>query len=288
MIDLILAVCCSLAIAMIFKHAGRRRLDRLMLLTVNYAAALGLAALLLAGEGRSVGAFGGGGALLALGGFTGALFIGTFFLYALATEVAGLSLAVGVMRVSVVIPVLASWGIWGEVPTGPQALGLVLASFAFFLIARPSRRETAAASGQAFVLLALVFCAGGLVDVLMKTFDEGFAATTSQAAFLLLVYGVACGLGTLLVVVRWRRGGRLPSRAVLGWGIVLGLVNYGSTAFFLRAIHQLSGPFVFPANNIAIVLGGALLGVFVWGERLRRASLLGLALAAVALVLLGL
>lgn len=288
MLDLVLAVCCSLAIAMIFKHAGRRRLDRLTLLTVNYAAALALAVGLLAVSGRGLGAFGGGPLLLMLGGVTGALFIGTFFLYALATEVAGLSLAVGVMRVSVVIPVMASWWVWGEVPSGPQALGLALATGSFLLIARPSRGEAEGVSRRAFVLLALVFCAGGLVDVLMKTFDEGFATTTSQAAFLLLVYGVACGLGAVLVGVRWGRSGRLPGGAVLAWGVVLGLVNYGSTAFFLRAIRQLAGPFVFPANNLAIVLGGALLGVFVWGERLSRASRLGLALAALALVLLGL
>jgi hypothetical protein len=52
-------------------------------------------------------------------------------------------------------------------------------------------------------------------------------------------------------------------------------------------VEALPAPFVFPANSIAIVLGGAALGVLVWGERLSRANRLGLAAAAVALLLLG-
>lgn len=290
MIDLMLAVACSLAIAMIFKWAGRQRLDRLTLLTVNYAAAAVLAAALLALGAPGSASLAAQPALLALGGVTGVLFIGTFFLYALATEIAGMSLSVGVMRVSVVIPFLASWFVWGEVPTPAQGVGLVLAALAFFLIARrprPAARH-AGTAGRTFGLLALVFCAGGLVDVIMKVFDEAFAAQNSAAAFLLLVYGVACGVGVVLVGARRLRTGLLPGGAVLAWGVVLGLVNYGSTAFFLRAIRQLSGPFVFPANNIALVLGGALLGVLVWSEPLSRINTLGLALAAVALLLLNL
>ena len=70
--------------------------------------------------------------------------------------------------------------------------------------------------------------------------------------------------------------------------MLLGIVNYGSVEFLLRAIRQLSGPFVFPANHIALVIGAALLGVYVWGEHLSRLNWIGLALAAVALVLLNL
>ena len=185
---------------------------------------------------------------------------------------------------------MASWFIWGEVPTPAQGVGLVLAALAFFLIARRPRAAGAypEATGRTFGLLALVFCAGGLVDVIMKLFDEVFAAESSTAAFLLLVYGVAWGVGMTLVVGQRVRSGGWPGGAVLAWGVVLGLVNYGSTAFFLRAIRQLSGPFVFPANNIALVLGGALLGVLVWGEPLSRVNAWGLALAAIALLLLNL
>ena len=63
-------------------------------------------------------------------------------------------------------------------------------------------------------------------------------------------------------------------------------IRYGSAAFILGAIRALSGPFVFPANNIALVIGSAIIGVTVWGEHLTRVNWLGLGLAATALVLL--
>lgn len=290
MLDLALAVACSLSIGMIFKYAARRGLDRPALLTVNYGVALLTAAVLLAAEGRlGVGAEAWSAPLLGLGVVTGALFIGGFFVYAVATHAAGMSLAMGVMRVSVVIPFLASWVIWGEVPTTGQGAGLAVAAAAFFLIARrpaaAAPEEASHPSAGAAAVLALLFLAGGGVDVLMKTFDEELAAQHSRSAFLLLVFGVAFAIGVVWVALRWKTGVR-PGLAVLGWGVVLGVVNYGSAAFILRAIEQLSGPFVFPANNIALVLGAALLGVYVWGERLSRINVAGLALAALALVLL--
>lgn len=300
MLDLALAVGCSLAIGMIFKVAGRRGMDRLALLTANYALAFGLGAFLFrleeAPPWRGFPAAEGG--LLALGIVTGALFILGFFVLALATEVAGMSLAIGVMRVSVVIPFLASWVVWEEVPSPAQGAGLVLACVAFFLIARrgePALRQAAAAAGaephpgrgrRVLAVLTLLFVVGGVVDVLMKTFDETYAAHGSRALFLLLIFGVAFGIGLVLVLWKGLRRGRWPRPATLGWGLLLGAFNYGSVEFILRAIRQLSGPFVFPANNIALVIGAALLGVFFWGEHLSRGNWLGLALAALALGLL--
>ena len=292
MLALLLAVACSLSIAMFFKYAGRRGLDRAALLTVNYAAAAAVAALLLATGAKAAG----GGLtpsapLLALGVGTGALFIFGFFMLSLATEVAGMSLAVGVMRVAVVIPFLASWAIWGEVPSPAQGAGLALAGGAFFMIARKEEAapaSTPAPSRRALAVLTLLFLSGGAVDVCMKAFDEVFAASNSRALFLLMIFGVAFLLGLVVVGARGVRRGHWPGAAVLGWGALLGLVNYGSVEFFLRAIRQLSGPFVFPANSISLVLGAALLGVYVWGERLSALNKVGLGCAALALFLLSL
>lgn len=330
MIDLLLAVACSLAIGMIFKHAGLRGMDRLSLLTANYAAAMAMGAVLLTlGAREAAGGLAPSLPLAALGVTTGALFIFGFFMLSLATEVAGMSLAVGVMRVSVVIPFLASWVIWDEVPSAAQGLGLALAGAAFFMIAKKGQSDGAAAappiehaqaaasvqpaehvqadreavsvtetvemkpaeatsSARVFVVLAVLFVAGGTVDVLMKTFDEAFAATNSRALFLLMLFGVAFLIGLGLVLWRGAREGRWPRGRTLGWGVALGVVNYGSVEFILRAIRALSGPFVFPANNIAIVIGAALLGVYFWGEHLSRLNWAGLGLAAVALFLLNL
>ena len=299
MIWLALAVACSLSIAVLFKGAERRDLDRTALLTTNYAAAAALA-LALQGVGP-VGAVPAG--LVALGVGQGVLFIAGFWLFALAIRQAGMGLAAGVMRLSVVVPFVASWAVWGEAPNGPGLAGLALAGAAFFLVARPaaeppgkpgppaeagpSRADAGAASGPgAAVVLGLLFLAGGAVDVNMKVFQEAFAGAVPISTFLLFVFGVAFAVGAAAVAWAGARTGRWPRGEVLAWGAVLGLVNYGSAEFLLRALDELPGPVAFPANSVAIVFGAAIIGRFVWGERLSRANVAGLALAGVALVLL--
>jgi drug/metabolite transporter (DMT)-like permease len=306
MINLAFAVACSVAIGMIFKHTGPMDVDRTTLLTVNYAAAVGVAGTLIGVGGRSIdGRLGLSPALLLLGSATGALLIAGFFLLAYATDVAGMSLAIGVMRVSVVIPFMASWLVWKEVPSLAQGIGMVLAAVAFFLIAQKHRRPEPVAAGgvptpetepvsdltsnvdwHAFGVLALTFLMGGAVDLSMKTFEEGFGTTNSQVLFLLLAFGVAFVIGAVMVGARILQGGQWPNGRTIGWGLVLGVVNYGSLEFILRAIAELPGPFVFPANNIAIMVLAAVLGVYVWDEYLSVTNRVGIALAIVALVLL--
>lgn len=303
MTHLVLAVCCSLGIGMILKHAGQAGLDRMALLTTNYAAATLVGGVLMSGElGRPGGGLPEAGAV-GLGVLLGALLIAAFFAYARATEAAGLALAVGVMRVSVVVPVLASWLVWGDALSAWDGLGLVLAGGAFFMVAhRPARPGTAPVvpsegstpgvserSGEealAFGALLLLFVVSGLADVAAKAFEEHYAGGVSKPVFLLTAFGAAFLLGLASVARRGARGVHVEART-LGWGALLGVANYGSLEFLLRAIDRLSGTFVFPANSVAIVLGGALLGVFFWGERLSRLNLAGLGLAAGALVLLG-
>lgn len=308
MVFLAFAVACSVMIGMIFKHAGRQKIDRTALLTVNYAAAVILASVLLSIGGRTVDAgLALSGGLVGLGIGTGVLLIAGFFALSWATEVAGMSLAISVMRISVVIPFLASWLVWKEVPTVWQGLGMVMAGVAFVLLAH-SRSEpepvplssspvgedaTAVRSIPSSVdwrtvgVLALTFCLGGAVDVSMKAFEEGFGTGNSRVLFLLMAFGVAFVVGAAIVVRRGIRRGVWPTAETFGWGIFLGVVNYGSLEFLLRAIEILPGPFVFPANNIAIMSLAALLGVTIWQERLSRLNTIGLVLAAAALLLLG-
>jgi drug/metabolite transporter (DMT)-like permease len=240
---------------------------------------------------------------------TGALLIAGFFVLMLATDVAGMSLAIGVMRVSVVIPFLASWLVWNEVPTLAQGVGMALAGVAFFLIAWQSPTQEAVladagadadlppspaavlastAPARVFGVLALTFVMGGAVDVTMKAFEESFGATNSRVLFLLLAFGVAFLIGAAIVLVRGLRRGVWPEQRTVLWGIGLGVINYGSLEFILRAIERLPGTFVFPANNIAIVVLAAVLGVAVWNETLTRPNRVGLGLAVLALLLLNL
>lgn len=315
MIYLLASIGCSIAVSAVFKANEEKRGDRWALLAVNYAVATACAVAILALDSESTVSWEllvrplavDGSGITGLTLLTGALFIGTYFVLAWATRVAGMGLATGVMRVSVVLPVLASWLVWHEVPTVGQTAALILGSVAFFCIAdRPAEGEDrvtgeAAPSGRldsdvlgrsaagwirTSGVLLLLFVSGGVVDTCIKAFDEWYAAGVSDTLFLTAVYFVATLLGTILVLVRRIVHGGWPTGAVWARGGLLGLLNYSATLFFLRAVRRLEGPFVFPANSIAIVVGAALVGVYAWNERLTRANRVGLALAVVALLLL--
>lgn len=287
MLPLLLAVACSLTIATIFKLAARRGLDRLTVLTVNYGVgALVAAALILADPTLRLGDLHLSAGLVALGVGTGALFIAGFFVYALAIEEAGMAMASAVMRLAVVLPFLASWLVWAEVPTGGQLVGLSVAALAFVLLTRPAQPADVARQATSWRMvrvLGLLFVGGGLGDIAMKVYSEVYGATHNSALFGLFLFAAACGIGVLVMVLRtWQA----PTRSELGWGTLLGLVNYGSVAFIIAALDALPGPLVFPFNNIGIVMGAAVLGVLVWRERMSRYNLAGLVLAGIALVLL--
>lgn len=303
---LFLAVACSLGIATLFKVAERRDLDRTALLAVNYAAAAVLA-VVLQGSARGLGGVEAG--VVGLGVVQGVLFIGGFWLFSLAIREAGIGLAAGAMRLSVVVSVLASWAIWAEAPTPLQGVGLALAAAAFVLVARPAGASAgdlsasvvaeapAAAApavasadamrpGRVVLLLVALFVSGGLVDVLMKAFQTGYGARVPSATFLLIVFGVAFAVGAAGVAWTGVRTGRWPPPQIILWGVGLGVVNYGSAEFFLRALGTLPAPVAFPLNSVSIVLGAAAIGAAVWHERFSRANVAGLALAAVAIFLL--
>ncbi len=292
MLWLVLAVLCNLAIVTLFKASERREHDRVALLAVNYAAAC-IVAVLLHLSGSNRGTLDVDAGLLLLGVGTGILFLAGYYLLAYSIREAGMGLATSIQKIAVVLPVLASWLIWHEIPTSLQIAGLGLAGAAFFLIALPNYASRAPEDDPLAKrplwttgVLGALFLSGGLVDIAMKTFGEVYAPTNSRAMFLLVVFGVAFLAGASIVAIRGVRFGTWPEPAVCGWGVVLGVVNYGSAAFILGAIGELPGPIVFPVSNIAIVGGAAVLGVGFWGERFSKANWAGLAIAAVALALL--
>ena len=313
MLYLALAILCSVTIGVLFKYTGQQGIDRVALLTVNYVAAVGVGLLLLVSGGSVVeGDLAVSGGMLGLSAFVGVLLIAGFFLLSLATDLAGMSLALGVWRVSVVLPFLASWVIWAEPPSVWQGGGMALAAIAFFMIARQTpaveaRAEAGAATAgsasgpvapvatvaeeaptvASFGVLLLLFLSSGAIDISLKTFSELYnAAQGEQAFFLLLSFGMAGLVGLVPVLTKGLRTGEWPTTAAYGWGTVLGVVNYGSLEFLLRALGAFPGTVVFPVNHLAIVLLGAVVGVFVFGEHLSRINRWGIALATLALVLL--
>ncbi len=268
---------------MLLKLTEKRGLDRTGVLAVNYVVALIMALGLGGGMPRGLDA-----PAVMIAVVTGALFLAGYLAFGAAIRGAGVGLATGVMRLSVVVPVMGSWLLFSEVPTAGQGAGLVLAGCAFFLLASPSGAEADKRAGRlsGMALLALLFLISGVVDLAVKSFVQSNGPSVGHPAFLAIVFAVASGLAGALIVATRVRSGSWPGSGVLGVGLVLGIVNFGSAAFIMRAAALLPAPLVFPTNAIAIMVGAAILAVTFWGERFSRPNVVGIVLAAVALALL--
>ena len=78
---------------------------------------------------------------------------------------------------------------------------------------------------------------------------------------------------------------KLSWKQVAG-GIALGIPNYGSLLFLMKALDNVEGgsSVVFPVNNIATVAGSTLLAVIFYREHLNKWNRLGLVFAGLCIV----
>jgi drug/metabolite transporter (DMT)-like permease len=203
-----------------------------------------------------------------------------------AISQAGVGLATGVMRLSVAVPVLGSWVLYREAPTSLQLVGLAVAAGAFLLLAQPADSATIDTGGRfrAAPTLLLLFIAGGCSDLSMKVFARTFGSSVEEPAFLVVVFGVAAVLATAIAVVSGARP--IVDKRELALGGAIGLINYGSADFIIRAAAAMPAALVFPTLAISVLAATAAMGFIVWGERPSRVNVAGFLLAAAALVLL--
>ncbi|MEJ2163763.1 MAG: EamA family transporter, partial [Robiginitalea sp.] len=80
---------------------------------------------------------------------------------------------------------------------------------------------------------------------------------------------------------------RFNGRNLLG-GLVLGIPNYFSVYFLLRALQfeGLNSASVFALNNVSIVMLTTLLGIFFFREQVRPKNWIGVGLAVVSILLI--
>ena len=268
--------------------AGERNVDRLTLIAVGYvvAAIVGLFVQTLRGGLTDLVDDRG---LLIFGIVVGASFVIGFTFFAWAIKLIGMAIVTGVARTSVVVPFLASWLVWSEVPSMPQVGGVIVAMVAFTLLARTfSRADKDVNKGPMFKLVVLlgVFVLVGIADLAMKTFEVWYSGKFDASAFTFLVFGAAAFFGILALVVRGFSSGHWPDRQSILWSTLLGVINYPSIDMLVRAAEVLPGTVAFPVNGIGTTLGAALIGVLVFKERLSRVNFLGLAFAGTALIML--
>lgn len=280
MLYLLLSVFCSLAISLILKFNETRDGNRWVVAGANYIVAATLGALLSdrldAGlELRWV----------LFGMAVGCGFVAGFLVQMRAIRELGLAVPISVARIATLGPVVGSVLLYGERPSVVQfvGVGVGVASFVMFGLAQRGRGHIGAVrlNLAAVGLLALVFSIMVVNDFSMKVVQEG---GIDDSSFLLFVFATAAVLCWGWIILR--RSSVRRHDVLLG--AFLGVPNYFSSYFILLALRDLEGTVVFPTVSASGVLLTALSAMLIWKERPNRVAWIGIALAAVAVVLMGL
>ncbi len=278
MIDVLFAALCSVLVSVLLKLAPRLRFEIGQAVAWNYVVAAGLSLLFLKPSLTTLRAPGTPWLTLAALG----VLLPTIFL-ALGASVrhAGIVRTDAAQRLSLLVPLLAAFTLFGETPAPIKLAGSALGLIALGCMVQRPGRDGSGSVNASWLHPLTVFAGFGAIDVLFKRVAAaGIPLGAALAATFTLALIVA-------FVIQLARRARFTARSALA-GLLLGLCNFGNILFYLRAHRALpSQPsLVFARMNLGVVVLGALVGVVVFREKLGRTATVGLLLALAAIVLL--
>lgn len=280
---LVLSMLCSVGVSVLLKLAAQFRVDTRQAITVNYAVAASMAALLLKPQLAGLAQPSASWALI---GALGVLLPSVFLAMAAAVRHAGIVRSDAAQRLSLFIPVIAAFTVFGESPETGKLMGLALALAAMACLVgryRPGMKGDASDTGGegAWRWLLAIWLGYGSIDVLFKQVAK---AGTAFAPALLASFVLAGVL--MLAYLAWRRVA-WDRRSMLG-GVVLGLLNFANILFYIRAHQHFANhpTMVFATMNIGVVALGTVVGALAFRERLSARHGLGIALTLVAIVVM--
>ena len=272
MIYLTIAVLCSVAVSVLLKVLRQKNIDIRQTIVAGYPVAFLLTWFLLTPDVSGVNALGGAwGIIIALGILLPAVFI----ILGRAIESVGMVATDAAQRLSLIIPIVAAFLLFGEVLTSTRIFGLLLGFLALgALIYRPQQGQISRQAKHTPLWLFGVWAGYGIIDILFKQVAKQGTAFPLTLFVSFGLAGLLLFMYLLITRVRWQGD-------ALAGGLLLGALNMGNIYAYVRA-HQLlseSPSIVFTGMNVGVIAVATLIGVGVFKESLNRINVLGLLLA---------
>ena len=218
----------------------------------------------------------------------GTLFIVVFNIMARTSQQLGVSVASVATKMSLVIPVIAGVWIYSESLGTVKILGILLALAAvYFASMKESKLEL---SKKSLWLPALLFLGSGIIDASIKYLEEFYVSPEDFPIFSSSVFAAAASTGLIFILIRSSKHGfQLNIKDILG-GIALGVPNFFSIYFLLRAFQfqGLNSASIFTINNVAIVMFTTLLGIVLFKEHINLRNWMGIGMAILSIIMVAL
>ena len=246
------------------------------MLAVNYVICVIMAAF-YTGFGNLFPKTEGIGFTLGLGAGTGVIYLVGLLLVQLNIQKNGVVLTSIFQKLGLIVQVLISIIFFKEQPEIIQVIGIAICLVAVIMI--NFEKEQTAINFKLGLLLILL--TSGLCDGMSKIHEE-LGNPLLADHFLFYTFGMALLLCVILILVKKETFGWRD----IGFGILLGVPNYFSASFLLKALNDIAAVIVFPTFSVATVVVITLTGLLVFKEKLSKKQWIAMGLILVALVLL--
>lgn len=277
MINLFLGILSSASVSVIMRLSEKRVKANVSMLAVNYIICF-----------LCAGAFSGIGNMLPIGTeglpwtlsvsvFNGFFYLSGFIFLQSCVKKNGVVLSTTFIKLGLLVPMVVSVVFFKEIPTVLQIAGFAITIFAILLM----NFEKEEAAGKFSFSLILLLLTGGSCDAMSKVFEElGNPVLENQFLF----YTFICAFVMAAAFAAYRK--ERPGLMDIFFGIVIGVPNYFSARFLLRALSTVPAVIVYPSYSVGTIVVVTLVGMLLFKEKLGKKQKIALAAILVALVLL--
>jgi len=218
----------------------------------------------------------------------GAIFIVSFNIMARSSQEAGVAISSVANKMSFVGPILFGIFFLGEEYSLLQKSGAFLAIVAVILSSGLGNQKI---ESEKLKLPILLFFAGLAIDIILHIGNTQYIAQGENLLFTGSTFGIAGLLGLIYLIIISLKDKSSPKLRDIIAGIVLGIPNFFSIYFFMMSLEESriegwDSSKLFPLANLAIIVVNALVGYFIFKEKLNRLNYIGILLAIVSIALI--
>lgn len=225
---------------------------------------------------------------IGLAAVQGFLLAVNFFLLAHTAQRAGVAIAALASRLSVAIPSVLAFVLYGDSLTPVKIAGLMAALVALYLCTAPDKNRDGLSAKLFHLLPLLVFLTFGCYFTILKYLQAYYLDQASYHAYVMLGFvfaflsSLTIGLGKGLISASDFRTVHVVS------GLGLGSINYFTVYALVRvlALQGWESSQLFPIYSVGVVAVSTVLAFICFRERLSRQKLTGLLVGLVAVALL--
>ncbi|MDI5894773.1 EamA family transporter [Flavobacterium algoritolerans] len=278
MLFLILSIICSVTVGVIFKVARKYTISHTQIVTWNYLFACILCYVAFSPDLNTVETTAPWWLYITIG-----ILLPSIFLFLAASiKHMGIVKTDAAQRLSLFIPVLASWLLFKEEFNILKISAFVLAIPALLFILTKNTENTKNKWGYP----AVVLIGFGVIDILFKKIATYTSLPYTTSLFVIL--GIAMTI--MITVVAYEV---ILKKVIINihnilFGGLVGIFNFGNILFYLKAHQEFSKnpSTVFAGMNMGVIVVGSLVGVLIFKEKLSKMNFTGLFLALIAIVLI--